>query len=93
MAELEAVIAEANAQEDEGDKLTAGDFFHQVPAAEEIGKGYQIVNDWKRIPGVQVELTSWYYGWESYHIPQPTKYVFRFQISFATNLQSAWLTW
>ena len=67
LAELEAAIEEANAQVEEKDKLTAADLFHQVPSAEEIGKGYQIVNDWKHIPGVPVEIASWYYGWESYH--------------------------
>ena len=66
-AELAAAIEDVNKKVAEGDKLTAGDFSHQTPTADEIGKGYQIVNDWKRIPGIPVELTSWYYGWESYH--------------------------
>lgn len=78
LAELEAAIEEANARVDEKDKLTASDFAFQVPTAEEIGKGCQIVNDWKRIPGVSVELTSWYYGWESYHSRVNTFSGFRF---------------
>jgi hypothetical protein len=64
---IESKITIINKLVPEREQLANMDLFWDVPTIEEINKGYQTLNIWKRFPGIKVEATHWHFGWESYH--------------------------